>query len=73
VKADWIVPLPNGLSEKQAMAVGTAGFTAMIAVMALEEHGLKPGGKPVIVTGQPVVLAPWRLPSWATLVMMWLR
>jgi acrylyl-CoA reductase (NADPH) len=51
VKADWIVPLPDGLSEKQAMAVGTAGFTAMIAVMALEEHGLKPGGKPVIVTG----------------------
>jgi acrylyl-CoA reductase (NADPH) len=51
MKADWVVPLPNGLSEKQAMAVGTAGFTAMIAVMALEEHGLKPGGKPVIVTG----------------------
>ncbi|MEM8876365.1 MAG: oxidoreductase [Pseudomonadota bacterium] len=51
MKADWIVPLPDGLSEKQAMAVGTAGFTAMIAVMALEDHGLKPGGKPVIVTG----------------------
>lgn len=51
MKADWIVPLPDGLSEKQAMAVGTAGFTAMLAVMALEDHGLRPGGKPVIVTG----------------------
>lgn len=51
VKADWLVPLPEGLSEKRAMAVGTAGFTAMLAVMALEDHGLKPGGKPVLVTG----------------------
>ena len=51
VKADWLVPLPAGLSAKDAMAVGTAGFTAMLAVMALEAHGLKPGGKPVLVTG----------------------
>jgi acrylyl-CoA reductase (NADPH) len=51
VKADWLVPLPDGLSEKRAMAVGTAGFTAMLAVMALEAHGLKPGGRPVLVTG----------------------
>lgn len=51
VKADWLVPLPAGLSEKRAMAVGTAGFTAMLAVMALEAHGLKPGGRPVLVTG----------------------
>jgi len=44
VKADWLVPLPDGLSAQQAMAVGTAGFTAMLAVMALEAHGLKPHG-----------------------------
>ncbi|MBO6835552.1 MAG: oxidoreductase [Alphaproteobacteria bacterium] len=51
VKADWLVPLPEGLTTKQAMAVGTAGFTAMLSVMALEAHGLKPGGLPVLVTG----------------------
>lgn len=51
VKADWLVPLPEGLSTKQAMAVGTAGFTSMLAVMALEDHGLAPGQGPVLVTG----------------------
>ncbi len=51
VKADWLVPLPEGLDARQAMAVGTAGFTAMLAVMALEDHGLKPGSGPVLVTG----------------------
>ena len=51
VKAEWLVPLPDGLSTKQAMAVGTAGFTAMIAVMALEEHGMKPGQGELLVTG----------------------
>ena len=51
VNADWLVPLTNGLSSRQAMAVGTAGFTAMLAVMALEDHGLKPGQGPVLVTG----------------------
>ncbi|RUS59256.1 oxidoreductase [Pseudorhodobacter sp. E13] len=51
VKADWLVPLPAGLTTRQAMAVGTAGFTAMLAVMALEDHGLKPGNGPVLVTG----------------------
>ncbi|MGR3794423.1 acrylyl-CoA reductase (NADPH) [Vannielia sp. SX4] len=51
VKADWLVPLPDGLSTRAAMAVGTAGFTAMLAVMALEKHGLKPGQGPVLVTG----------------------
>ncbi len=51
VKADWLVPLPDGLSTRDAMAVGTAGFTAMLAVMALEDHGLKPGNGPVLVTG----------------------
>jgi acrylyl-CoA reductase (NADPH) len=51
VKADWLVPLPEGLSTRQAMAVGTAGFTAMLAIMALENHGLKPGQGEVLVTG----------------------
>ncbi|MEM6846652.1 MAG: MDR family oxidoreductase [Pseudomonadota bacterium] len=51
VKGDWLVPLPKGLSARQAMAVGTAGFTSMLAVMALEAHGMAPGGKPVLVTG----------------------
>ncbi|SIN97274.1 acryloyl-CoA reductase [Vannielia litorea] len=51
VKADWLVPLPDGLSTREAMAVGTAGFTAMLAVMALEKQGLKPGQGPVLVTG----------------------
>ena len=49
VKADWLVPLPTGIDTRQAMAVGTAGFTAMLAVMALEDHGIKDG--PVLVTG----------------------
>jgi acrylyl-CoA reductase (NADPH) len=51
VKADWLVPLPDGLSAKQAMAVGTAGFTAMLAVLALEDHGLTPDRGEVLVTG----------------------
>jgi len=49
VNADWLVPLPEGITTRQAMAVGTAGFTAMLAVMALEAHGIKDG--PVLVTG----------------------
>ncbi len=51
VRADWLVPLPDGLDSRRAMAVGTAGFTAMLAVMALEDHGLEPGHGPVLVTG----------------------
>lgn len=51
VNADWLVPLPQGLTPRAAMAVGTAGLTAMLAVMALEAHGLKPGQGPVLVTG----------------------
>ena len=50
-RADWLVPLPDGLDTRQAMAVGTAGFTAMLAVMALEDQGLTPGHGPVLVTG----------------------
>ncbi|ETX15673.1 quinone oxidoreductase [Roseivivax halodurans JCM 10272] len=51
VKADWLVPLPEGLDTRMAMAVGTAGFTAMLGVMALEDHGLEPEHGPVLVTG----------------------
>jgi acrylyl-CoA reductase (NADPH) len=51
VKADWLVPLPPGITTRQAMAVGTAGLTAMLAVMALEDHGLRPGQGEVLVTG----------------------
>ncbi len=51
VLADWLVPLPAGLDTRAAMAVGTAGLTAMLAVMALEDHGLTPDQGPVLVTG----------------------
>ncbi len=51
VKGDWLVPLPEGLSTKRAMGIGTAGFTAMLAVMALEAHGLDPAEGEVLVTG----------------------
>ena len=51
VKADWLAPLPDGLTTRQSMAVGTAGFTAILAIMALEDHGLKPENGPVLVTG----------------------
>lgn len=51
VKGDWLVRLPDGLLARDAMAIGTAGFTAMLAVSALERHGLRPGSGPVVVTG----------------------
>jgi acrylyl-CoA reductase (NADPH) len=51
VKADWLVPLPTALTTRQAMAVGTAGLTAMLAVQALEDHGLTPEKGEVLVTG----------------------
>ena len=51
VPADWVVPLPGGLSDFQAMALGTAGFTAGLAVMRMEQNGLAPGRGPVVVTG----------------------
>jgi acrylyl-CoA reductase (NADPH) len=51
VKGDWLVRLPTGISTKQAMAIGTAGYTSMLAVMALEAHGVKPGSGEVLVTG----------------------
>jgi acrylyl-CoA reductase (NADPH) len=51
VKGQWLVRLPASMSPREAMAIGTAGYTAMLAVMALERHGLKPGHGPVVVTG----------------------
>jgi acrylyl-CoA reductase (NADPH) len=51
VKGDWLVGLPPGLAARDAMAIGTAGFTAMLAVLALEKHGLAPASGPVVVTG----------------------
>lgn len=48
---EFIVPLPKGMTLRQAMGIGTAGFTAMQSVMELERHGLKPGGREVVVTG----------------------
>src|SRR5918993_3689696 len=51
VKGDWLLPLPNGLNPAQAMAIGTAGYTAMLALLALERHGLTPDRGPAVVTG----------------------
>ncbi|MGQ0610012.1 MAG: MDR family oxidoreductase [Paracoccaceae bacterium] len=51
VRADWLVPLPAGVTGRQAMAVGTAGLTAMLAIQALEDHGLTPARGEVLVTG----------------------
>jgi len=51
VKGDWLVRLPDGMSARDAMAIGTAGYTAMLSVLALEKHGLTPNSGPVVVTG----------------------
>jgi acrylyl-CoA reductase (NADPH) len=51
VPAGWVVPLPAGLTTREAMAIGTAGFTAAMSVVALEDRGLAPGDGPVLVTG----------------------
>jgi acrylyl-CoA reductase (NADPH) len=51
VDGGWLVPLPTGLTARQAMAIGTAGFTAMLSIMALESHGLTPSAGEVLVTG----------------------
>jgi acrylyl-CoA reductase (NADPH) len=51
VKGDWLVRLPDSMSTRDAMAIGTAGFTAMLAVLALEQHGLTPKDGPMVVTG----------------------
>ena len=51
VKGDWLVALPDRFSSRQAMAIGTAGYTAMLCVMALEKHGIRPNDGPILVTG----------------------
>jgi acrylyl-CoA reductase (NADPH) len=51
IKGDWLVALPAGMSGRDAMAIGTAGYTAMLALMALERHGLRPEQGPIVVTG----------------------
>jgi acrylyl-CoA reductase (NADPH) len=51
VKGEWLVPLPKGMSAKEAMEIGTAGYTAMLSMMALERHGITPDRGPVVVTG----------------------
>lgn len=51
LNGDWLIPHPKRLNERQTMAIGTAGYTAMLCLMALERHGLKPSHGPVLVTG----------------------
>jgi acrylyl-CoA reductase (NADPH) len=51
VKGDWLVPLPKAFTARQAMAIGTAGYTAMLCVLALEKHGIKPADGEILVTG----------------------
>ena len=51
LSSDWLVPLPEAFTTKQAMAIGTAGYTAMLCVLALEEHGVRPDNGPILVTG----------------------
>jgi len=51
VSGDWLVPVPEGLDTRHTMAIGTAGYTAMLSVMALEDHGIKPGDGDILVTG----------------------
>jgi acrylyl-CoA reductase (NADPH) len=51
VKGDWLVRVPSSFTPRQAMSIGTAGYTAMLCVMALEKHGLQPGDGEILVTG----------------------
>ena len=51
VSGDWLIPLPAGLSAREAMAIGTAGYTAMLCIMALEDHGVTPDSGEILVTG----------------------
>ena len=51
LKGDWLVKLPAAFTARQAMAIGTAGYTAMLCVLALEDHGVKPGAGEILVTG----------------------
>lgn len=51
LSGDWLIPLPAGFSPRQAMSIGTAGYTAMLCVLALERHGVQPGDGEIVVTG----------------------
>ena len=51
VNSDWLIPLPNGMSSKTAMAIGTAGYTAMLSLIKLENHGIRPSDGKILVTG----------------------
>ncbi|EDQ35610.1 putative quinone oxidoreductase, YhdH/YhfP family [Hoeflea phototrophica DFL-43] len=51
LNGDWLIPMPNGMDGRSSMAIGTAGYTAMLSVMALERHGITPERGPVVVTG----------------------
>ncbi|MFT6403735.1 MDR family oxidoreductase [Marinomonas primoryensis] len=51
LKSDWLIPLPKGIEAKQSMAIGTAGYTAMLSVLALEKQGVVPGSGEILVTG----------------------
>jgi acrylyl-CoA reductase (NADPH) len=51
LKSEWLVRLPKGMTTRRAMAIGTAGYTAMLCIMALEKHGIKPGDGDILVTG----------------------
>jgi acrylyl-CoA reductase (NADPH) len=51
LNGDWLIPMPEGMDGRSAMAIGTAGYTAMLSVMALERHGIRPERGPVVVTG----------------------
>ena len=51
LKNEWLIKLPEGMSPRHAMAIGTAGYTAMLCVMALQKHGIEPGSGEVLVTG----------------------
>ena len=64
VPAGWVVPLPGGLSPRQAATIGTAGFTAALSLHRLERHGLRPDAGPVLVTGASGGVGSWPSPSW---------
>ena len=64
VPADWVVPLPSGLSAREAMAIGTAGYTAARSVVALEDFGLSSDAARCSSPARPAAWAPWRSTSW---------
>lgn len=68
LKGDWLVPLPAAFSEKQAVAIGTAGYTAMLCVLALERQGVMPADGEIVVLVRRVGWAAWRLPCWPSSV-----